>query len=231
MNLAFAPLWSTLWEGAPWLPAMDALRLVRHASWALVCAAMALALCRRLPRLRAYHLHRRPWLPLAMALWACVPGVWGLAYWLGLAFQIPSLLATLWAATYLANAFLFPQWHAGAEAARAAPRRIWDRIGLAMLLVLGWLLLLDTFALLPWSVYRLGFAPVAGLVLLLVAVLPGVVGGGAAWRSNRGALLFLLALLLFMPTRWPTGNALDAVLDPGLWLYLHWLAWRRWRPT
>ena len=139
------------------------------------------------------------------------------------------MLATLWAATYLADAFLFPQWQASAFSARAAPRRLWDRLGLALLLVLGWLLLLDTFALLPWSLYRLGFAPVASVVLLLVAVLPGVVGGWTAWRSNRGALLFLLAILLFMPTRWPTGNVFDAVLDPGLWLFLHALAWRRWR--
>lgn len=231
MNLAFAPLWQTLWEGAPWLPAMETLRLVRHGSWALVCAALVLALCRRLPPLRALHWHRRPWLPLAAALWACVPGVWGLAYWLGLAFQIPSVLATLWAAAYLADAFLFPQWQASAFSARAAPRRLWDRLGLALLLVLGWLLLLDTFALLPWSLYRLGFAPVASVVLLLVAVLPGVVGGWTAWRSNRGALLFLLALMLFMPSRWPTGNVFDAVLDPGLWLFLHALAWRRWRQS
>jgi len=229
MTFASASVWLTFWDGAPWLPGMEGLRFLRHLAWALVCAALALALCRRLPRLRARQWHRRPWLPLLVALWACVPGSWGTGYWLGLAFQIPSLLATLWAATYLADALLFPQWHAGAEAARAAPSRVWDRIGLAILLVVGWLLLLDTFALLPWSVYRLGFAPVAGLALLLVAVLPGVVGGMGAWRSNRGALLFLLALLLFMPTRWPTGNVFDAVLDPGLWLYMHWVYWRRWR--
>jgi hypothetical protein len=37
--------------------------------------------------------------------------------------------------------------------------------------------------------------------------------------------------MLFMPTRWPTGNVFDAVLDPGLWLFLHALAWRRWRKS
>ena len=229
MNWANLSVWQSLWEGAPWLPAMEGLRWLRHASWALVCAALVLALCRRLPFLRVHHLHRQVWLPLAVALWACVPGVWGLAYWLGLAFQIPSLLASLWAASYLADAFLFPQWQASAEPLRAGPRRRWDLIGLAMLLVLGWLLLLDTFALLPWSMYRLGFAPAASALLLLVAVLPSVVGGWATGRNNRGAFLFLLALLLFMPTRWPTGNVFDAVLDPGLWLFMHALAWRRWR--
>jgi hypothetical protein len=87
----------------------------------------------------------------------------------------------------------------------------------------GWLLLLDTFALLPGvQLYAWGFSPAAPAVLLLVAVLPWVMSG------SRG-LVWLVAVALaavFMGLHLPSGNAWDALIDPWLWAALHVWGWR-----
>jgi hypothetical protein len=89
----------------------------------------------------------------------------------------------------------------------------------------GWVLLLDTFAQLPWSVYPLGFGPAALAVVLAMALAPllqaGAMRRGTAWVVPA-------ALLLFAVFRLPSGNLWDAVLDPWLWLVLHIVAVRGW---
>jgi hypothetical protein len=81
---------------------------------------------------------------------------------------------------------------------------------------LGYLLLLDTLALLPLQIYAWGFGPVALLAALAVVLLPWVAG-------VRGALVWAapLSLLLFALTRLPSGNMWDALLDPITWVGLH----------
>jgi hypothetical protein len=96
-------------------------------------------------------------------------------------------------------------------------------------LLLGWALLLDTFAQLPSALYPLGFGQPALLVLTVLAVLP-LLQAGAVRRAS--AWLAPAALALYVLLRLPTGNVFDAVLDPWLWASLHGLAlrwlYRRW---
>jgi hypothetical protein len=91
---------------------------------------------------------------------------------------------------------------------------------------MGWVLALDTFAVLPLqqSIYAWGFSPLASLALMT--------GAAAVWVISARWLytLPLFALALFVLTRLPSGNVWDAVLDPLLWLYLHiYLATQGWR--
>jgi hypothetical protein len=82
--------------------------------------------------------------------------------------------------------------------------------------VLGYLLLLDTVALLPFQMYAWGFTPLALACALVASCLPWVAGmrGPLSWTAP-------LALLLFALTRLPTGNLWDALLDPITWVALH----------
>lgn len=92
--------------------------------------------------------------------------------------------------------------------------------------LLGWVLLLDTLALLPVQWYAWGFSPVAPAVVFLVAMLPWVVW--PAKLGNRvGVWLAPLAVMLFVLLRLPSGNLWDALLDPLLWLVLQGYVLRR----
>ncbi|MGI9133631.1 MAG: hypothetical protein ACR2I0_06765, partial [Rhodoferax sp.] len=95
-------------------------------------------------------------------------------------------------------------------------------------LVLGWVLLLDTLALLPLagSVYAWGFDANAVAVAALLACLPWLAYGGVSAGSPM-QWSALLALVLFVALRLPSGNVWDALLDPWLWLALH-VAVLRW---
>ncbi|MSQ75602.1 MAG: hypothetical protein EXR34_07485 [Rhodoferax sp.] len=83
--------------------------------------------------------------------------------------------------------------------------------------LLGWLLLLDLLALLPLSVYGLGFGtPALGVAVSLLLLF------WLRWatqpRAWPGLVLGASVLLVFVLTRWPSGNLWDALLDPLLWL-------------
>ena len=88
--------------------------------------------------------------------------------------------------------------------------------------VLGWVLLLDTLALLPMSVYAWGFSSAAlGVVAVITALLWVVLGGAPGNVAASGAVgpvLVLSVLVLFVVTRLPSGNLWDALIDPLLWL-------------
>ena len=100
----------------------------------------------------------------------------------------------------------------------------------ALAVALGYVLLLDTFVVLPWQVYAWGFSPALLLGLLALSLLPWVVHGRAALAAGPGVWIAPLSLLLFAATRLPTGNLWDAVLDPCLWLLLQYVLLRRvWR--
>ena len=86
------------------------------------------------------------------------------------------------------------------------------------LCVLGWVLLLDTFALTPTSVYAWGFGVP---VLLGSGVLMVVVIVAACQQQSRDSAWVVLGCLgVYALTRLPTGNVWDALLDPWLWLIL-----------
>ena len=86
--------------------------------------------------------------------------------------------------------------------------------------LIGWALLLDTLALLPVQLYAWGFSPVGAVLVLLLGLTPWLLMARAP-GSGLGAGVVLVAVLLFVLLRLPSGNVWDAVLDPWLWLALH----------
>ena len=162
----------------------------------------------------------------AVALLTLVPGPSSPAYWLGLAFQSPSVTSVLLAVAGLMLA-------APTRPKNGAADRDWR--GLAVGTGLGWVLLLDTLAWWPFSIYAWGFSPATVAVLALTLAMGWAIFGGAH-RGRHSLLVFgvpALALVLFVATRWPTGNVWDALIDPWLWVGLQGMvlisAVRAWR--
>ncbi|MDH4450232.1 MAG: hypothetical protein QE265_06520 [Rhodoferax sp.] len=208
----------------PALPDLLVMQVWLHVGWAVVLAGGSAALLAH----GAVPLTLRRAVAVVMGLWALMPGDMSAAYWLGLAFQAPSAMGALvWAA--MGWRALRPARGHHHVAAATAPYR-WE-VGLVVCgIVLGWALLLDTFAQLPVALYERGFDRPALGVLIVVAMLPllqeGSVRRATAWLAPAAVALFVLLRL-------PTGNVFDAVLDPWLWGALHavgvrW-AYQRWR--
>lgn len=200
---------------APALPATWAMRLDLVVGWALVLALLGVVLAWRLP-LRARRL-----LAASLALWTFLPGPLSPDYWLGLAFHGPSLSAMLLCACYL--------WRLLRPAATPVAPRLArsEALLLGAAVLVGYALLLDTFAVLPLELYAWGFSPALLLGLLALSLLPWLLRGRAVGRASPALWLVPLSLLLFAATRLPTGNVWDALLDPWLWLLLQ-LALLRW---
>lgn len=201
---------------APHLPALVVSRVWLHLGWAVVLAWLVAAVGRRIDLPRVAQLG----LAAAMAVWACVPGIYAPAHWLGLAFQAPSISLVVLCGWGLCR------WFAPASVAQSpdspeTDRLVWTGI------VLGWVLLLDTLAVFPVSLYPWGFSPAVPAVALLALLLPWVLRkgyGAVVWRVP----IPVIAVLIFIALRLPSGNAWDALLDPWLWLALHVIAVRRW---
>lgn len=206
---------------APALPAVWAMQAGLRLGWALL---LALGMAWRLDAFhaRAAAAHQLPlWLRRALvvatALWTLLPGPLSPAYWLGLAFGMPSL------ASLLLGAWLLRQRLISAAPGLALLPTGW----LLAAVLLGYALLLDTFALLPLQLYAWGFSPLALLVLLALSLWAWLVQAPMATGSHAALWCAPLALLLFAATRLPTGNVWDALLDPWLWLLLQALLLRR----
>lgn len=198
------------------LPVPLAGRLYLGLAWGLVLAALALLLLRR-RGVNPIGLQR--WLPPLLLLWCLLPGGFSPAYWLGLAFRAPSGLLAL-----LCGWALLRHYRPQTPGASG-----YESLGVAApaLVLLGWALFLDTFALWPLSLYAWGFAPLTLGALVLLACLPWLLRGNATLSG-----LLVAALLLHVLIRLPSGNVWDAVLDPWLWLLLQvdWLRRRLRRP-
>ncbi len=198
------------------LPPTWLFRLYLGLGWGLVLAALALAWLRR--RGSAGMALQR-WLPMVLLLWCLLPGPWSPAYWLGLALRAPSALLLLLCGWSVWRQ-LRPQSDLDDVSTLLRPAT-------AALVLLGWLLLLDTLALAgPFSLYAWGYAPLTLGVLVFAGLLPALLRGQLAFSG-----LWLGALLLHLALRLPTGNVWDAVLDPGLWLWLQWTWLKRWRQS
>jgi len=190
---------------APALPSLWLMQLWLPLGWAVVLAALVVLASVRCTRHRGV-----VWgLPLLVALWTLWPGEWSPAYWLGLAFQAPSAMLVLLSAWLGGGALRGTRMDAPPPSGAMAL--------VVAAVVLGWALLLDSFAQLPVALYGLGFASPALAVVALLSLLP-LLQVGAATRMSTW--LAPLALLLFVLLRLPTGNVWDAVLDPWLWLGL-----------
>lgn len=220
---AMAGWWGLLLSAdAPALPATWLMRPGLTLGWALLLALLGAGLACRLS------LATRRGLAAVLALWTLVPGPLTPDYWLGLAFHAPSLTSMLLCAWCLQR-LLFP-------AAVAHARPLFTQDGaqtvsatgawLLPAVLLGWALLLDTFAVLPLQIYAWGFSPLLLLVLLGLSLLPWLLRGRASRATAPAHWLLPAALLLFAATRLPTGNLWDALLDPLLWLFLQGLLLR-----
>jgi hypothetical protein len=208
--------WRHLLDPAvPLLPALGLMQTSLCLSWGLVLAAVGVVLLG--PRLG-----RTPalWtMPVLLAAWPWLPGTLSASYWLGLAFQAPSVTAVL-----LSALVLYARWVQPLQGLHGGDRGTWVGTPLAWALatlgvLLGWALLLDSLALLPVQLYAWGFTPAAAALAVLLALVPWALvratpGGGVV------AGLVPVAVVLFVLLRLPSGNLWDAVLDPWLWLVL-----------
>ena len=199
---------------APLVPGLDAQALARPLLWALTLGGAVHWLARGCsPGVRQAAL-------VLVLLWVALPGSASLAYWLAQAFQMPSLSSAA-----LGLGYLWRVWRGPPRAATAC-QLMHSLRWLAVLL--GWLLLLDLLALLPLSLYGLGFGtPALGVAVSLLLLF--WLRWGAAPAARPWLALAAVVLLLFVLTRWPSGNLWDALLDPllRLGLQLRWLwAWR-----
>lgn len=192
----------------PPLPDSPLMWAARHVSWASVLVFLALAAGQRWPRVLRWGL------AAVLLLWALLPGAWSLAYWLGLAFQMPSLSSTLVCLVGTWRIVRTGNW----RLPDARQRMVLGRLGLVGI-ALGWVLLLDTFALWPVSIYALGFSPLLLLVVALLAALPWMWLGArhpasvVSWLAGPSLLLYVLLHL-------PNGNLWNALIDPWLWIAL-----------
>ncbi len=195
----------------PVLPQPTVMRLALHGLWAIVLGRVAMQAAGKLPRLA------RLGLVLFVMCWTLLPGKASPAYWLGLAFQTLSLMNAA-----ICLAWLLPRlWPALDPDFQTPPAPLLEVRGLTTVaVVLGWVLLLDTFAVWPVSIYAWGFGSVAFGVAAVAAALVWLPSGSVA------AALPLAVLALFALTRLPTGNVWDALLDPWLWLALQ-IGWLR----
>ena len=195
---------------APALPALWLSQLWLQLGWGVVLACLGVAWVRGWSR----HSGARYGVAAVLMLWTILPGAFSPAYWLGLAFQAPSLAGGVLAGGYLLQMLRGARkqhWH---TAPRAFPWIAWVWV------LLGWALLFDTLALLPLELYRWGFSPMAAGAFLLLLLLPWLFRAGAV-PQDQWTWAALLAVAGCVLLRLPSGNLWDAVLDPWLWVAAH----------
>ena len=203
---------------APALPSAMAQHLWLHLGWSVLLACMGAYLVSRWRLSRPGKLDGWQWsVALVLALWAWVPGPYSPTYWLGLAFQAPSIAAVLLCDALLRNR-IFPTQAGVSINARPHPTAL---VLASAGVLLGWALLLDSLALLPMQLYAWGFSPMAVAVVLLLGLLPWVAGTVHRPSTRSRKWVVPVAVVAFVAARLPTGNLWDAVLDPWLWLLLH----------
>ena len=197
-------------------PALGLQSITLHVGWALVLGAMSAFCLRPFPKML-----RLVVVALVM-LAGLLPGEWSPGWWLGLAFQAPSL--TLQGIALL---YLIRMWRlrdvSPVETVNSAAYARWPNSLLLMAICIGWMHALDTFAAFDVQLYALGFTPYAILALLLLAAVLRLFslrsGDASDMQRHRDlAVIILGAMAIHVLTRLPTGNAWDALMDPWLWL-------------
>lgn len=219
-------------DTTPVLPAPWLMALARHAGWALVLACLVLRGWLGTGYLpQRWRMASAGGLAGLLAVAALWPGSVGLGYWLGLAFQIPSLTTVGLAAVAVVVAGK-SLWTRGSDPSQLQSQPMLSPSAVlclsAVAVVLGWVMLLDTLALLPWFLYPWGYSAGAVAVWLVLAVLLI-----ALPISRSVGVAALLLTVVFVVTRLPSGNLWDALSDPLLWLFAHGVlvrgVWRKWR--
>jgi hypothetical protein len=204
----------------PVLPDPASARLAMSMGWVVVLGAACFWAGARLSPLYRWSLS------LMVVLWALVPGSASPIFWLGLAFQAPSLMTVL-----LCLLWVYSKVGRRSESVFSdlGVQALDLKIALFLGVALGWVLLIDTLALWPVSVYAWGFSAAAlgGVASVTVVVWAFAAGlKPRAARSRVSSEVVLGVLALFVLTRWPSGNLWDALLDPWLWVALQWVAFR-----
>ncbi len=208
---ALIPLWS-----GKLLPTLAMHSFGMHLGWALVLAALAAYLLRAFPKgLRLAGMG-------IGAVTQLLPGAWSPGWWLGLAFQSPSLSLQGICLLYLMRLWQMRQMTAVASLDSAAYAR-WPNVLLVVAALIGWVFVLDMLALFDLQLYALGFTPYAVLASLLLVSLFELWSMRAGHdprlqRFRELARIIVVAMLLHLLFRLPSGNAWDALMDPWLWL-------------
>ena len=193
-----------------------------HLGWALVLGAASVFL------LRTANATTRRIVALLVAILCLLPNEWSPSWWLGLAFQTPSLTLQGLCGLYLyqhlkiQSATTIPLPESNTTTGEAP----WPPSLLLVAIVAGWVLALDTFALFDIALYAIGFTPYAVLAALFFACLLQLIsvrsGHAQSTRHYRElAAIVLIATLVHLLLRLPTGNLWDALLDPWLWVMAH----------
>ena len=184
------------------LPELALQTLYGRLAWGIVLATLLIALW---PRRFALTRAATAVITLCMIALQALPGPASPAYWLSLAFELPSCL--------LAGLCVARLWLAAPGAANTSV--LPPRLALTIA-TLGTVLYLDAMGLISIGLYYWGFGPKAApLVALLIAAASAAALYWGKARTQAGALL--LAVLGFSLLRLPTGNIWDALLDPLLW--------------
>lgn len=220
MSASYVGTWlsQALATDTPVLPSAMVMQVWLHLGWSVVLACVGANLVGRWRPGRPGKLDGWQWgVALVLALWTWMPGPYAPAYWLGLAFQAPSIATVLVCDALLRGRFFSTR----AGISINAPR---NRTALALAsagILAGWALLLDTLALLPVQLYAWGFSPAAVGLVFVAALVPWVAGAGAQATGGSGRWVVPVSVLVFTALRLPSGNVWDAVLDPWLWLGMH----------
>lgn len=202
-------------------PTISMLTLGMHLGWAFVLGAITTRLLQRAP-----HVIRTSAVA-AIILISVLPSEWSPSWWLGLAFQTPSVSLQC-----LCVLYLYRTWRINRAGRTLSATSLsntlttWPTGLLLVAIAFGWLLALDTFAQFQLALYAIGFSPYAVLAALLFACLLQLIstrsGHAAQTRHYRElAGIVLIVILIYLFTRLPSGNMWDALLDPWLWLWAH----------
>ena len=214
------------WEASASItPSLSMLSIGMHLGWALTLGAGAVFL------LRTATITTRRIVALLIALLCLLPNEWSPSWWLGLAFQTPSLTLQGLCGLYL---YQHLKVQAGTtmpltDSTTPAVHARWPLSLLLVAIVAGWVLALDTFEFFDLALYAIGFTPYAVLAALFFACLLQLIsarsGHAQSTRHYRElAAIVLIATLAHLLLRLPTGNLWDALLDPWLWVIAHGLA-------
>jgi len=217
------------WEASASItPSLLALSVGMHLGWALTLGAGSAFLLRTA---RVTNVTSRRIVALLIALLCLLPNEWSPSWWLGLAFQTPSLTLQGLCGLYLYQ-------HLKVKAGTTMPltdsttppvQSRWPLSLLLVAIIAGWVFALDTFALFDIALYAIGFTPYAVLAALFFACLLQLISARSGHAQHTRhyrelAAIVLIAIVVHLLVRVPTGNLWDALLDPWLWVIAHGLA-------
>ncbi len=222
------------WEASASItPSLSMLTIGMHLGWALTLGAGAVLLLRTT---KVTNVTSRRIVALLIALLCLLPNEWSPSWWLGLAFQSPSLTLQGLCGLYLyqhlkiqpATTIPLP------ESTTTTGEAPWPLGLLLVAIIAGWILALDTFALFDIALYAIGFTPYAVLAALFFACLLQLISARSGHAQStlhyrELAAIVLIATLVHLLLRLPTGNMWDALLDPWLWVIAHVVAVSRLR--